>query len=164
MRHTGKTPPPYTPPPILSPMRSGTGLFSRVYWRPQLTAAAGPGLLSTSLPAAKLSQLQQEPIAEEVQPIAQPKVEPTVQPTVTQPYMQRQQSLLQTQQSLLQTQPSIVESVTQEEAEPQVPPAPETDIQPHINIGTDHQASLPALKSKKLCGMISLSSLMYRVI
>ena len=30
MEHSGSTPPPYTPPPMLSPMRSGSGLFCAV--------------------------------------------------------------------------------------------------------------------------------------
>ena len=124
VRHTGKTPPPYTPPPILSPMRSGTGLFRGVHWRPHSANSS----LSTSLPATKITSLQQEAIPEEP-----PQVEPPAQiePEVT-----------------LKTEPSIVEPVVEEEeAAPDVPAAPETDTQPHINIGPDHQASLPALRS-----------------
>lgn len=118
--HTGRTPPPYTPPPILSPMRSGTGLFYGIMHRPSL------GGLSASMPATKLSsQLRQQdsvPCDESV--------------------------------AIEQRQPEPVSEVIPAEStdvvaeEESIPPPPETDIQPHINIGTSHQASLPVVQSK----------------
>jgi len=51
--HSGRTPPPYTPPPILSPMRSGTGLFCGLR-----RLSSGP--LSASLPTPKLLAMRQQ--------------------------------------------------------------------------------------------------------
>ncbi|XP_067941501.1 zinc finger protein 541-like [Watersipora subatra] len=123
VRQTGKTPPPYTPPPILSPMRIGTGLFRGPYWRPPVASGAS---LSASLPATKISSLQQEPITEE-------------------PDQAVEHDDFQTHASTVE--PVVIEENSIEPViEPQLNPPPETDIQPHINIGPEHQATLPALR------------------
>lgn len=123
-RSTGKTPPPYTPPPILSPMRNGTGLFHGISYRP-LTG------LSASLPAAKLSMLlrQQDSMPEDSAPVE-------FQPLQHQP------------EAVPEVEPAEAEEKAAEEEV--LPPPLETDIQPHINIGHNHQATLPTLRSKCL--------------
>lgn len=159
-RHTGKTPPPYTPPPILSPIRSGTGLFYSLYHRQQ---SANGGGLSASLPAGRLStQLRrEESIAEESEasldvvktdsvsasmssehsPVA--RVTAAISKTDLQPEVQRQPF----------EEPQVAEAESHEmksqgSNEEEAPPPLETDIQPHINIGPGHQAALPTLMSK----------------
>ena len=83
--------------------------------------------LSASLPATKISSLQQEPITEE-------------------PDQAVEHDDFQTHASTVE--PVVIEENSIEPViEPQLNPPPETDIQPHINIGPEHQATLPALRS-----------------
>lgn len=49
-----------------------------------------------------------------------------------------------------QVHPLQVETPVEPVADESIPPPPETDIQPHINIGDSHQAALPTLRSKLL--------------
>jgi len=164
-RHPSRTPPPYTPPPILSPIRSGTGLFHGIY-RPQGTPSTAPSAstanLSTSLPAPRLAQLKHTPIPEEDQlqeedplqlepsqppPVSLPVSLPVPQPLLTFQVKAEAVELTAPTESLVQQHadaPACVDS----DSVPEVPPAPVTDTQPHINIGTGHQATLPTLRSE----------------
>ncbi|KAF6035020.1 hypothetical protein EB796_006675 [Bugula neritina] len=165
-RHPSRTPPPYTPPPILSPIRSGTGLFHGIY-RPQGTPSTAPSAstanLSTSLPAPRLAQLKHTPIPEEDQlqeedplqlepsqppPVSLPVSLPVPQPLLTFQVKAEAVELTAPTESLVQQHadaPACVDS----DSVPEVPPAPVTDTQPHINIGTGHQATLPTLRSNR---------------
>ena len=53
--HKGNTPPPYTPPPMLSPIRSGSGLFWNIQ-RPPMTPMTAPVTPRTSLLAMSRSK------------------------------------------------------------------------------------------------------------
>ncbi|XP_046375534.2 transcriptional-regulating factor 1-like isoform X3 [Haliotis rufescens] len=100
-RLRGSTPPPYTPPPMLSPIRSGSGLF----W---------------TLPGIK-------PITPRSAPIT-PKLS------------------LANRRASHGHKPEAIPEVVEEEQE-EAPP--ETDIQPHVNVGTQYQAELPAYNSDR---------------
>ena len=155
VRHTGKTPPPYTPPPILSPLRSGTGLFCATYAR---SNSMGP--LSASLPATKFSQLKQQmSIPEEPSSIVTEASSTIILSSQTQqhpsPALTAEPLMMVAKTEPVVVLPSVelqvhtpVESRTEKVADESIPPPPETDIQPHINIGDNHQASLPSLRSK----------------
>ncbi|CAN7995374.1 unnamed protein product [Ixodes hexagonus] len=70
--HKGTTggaasPPPYTPPPMLSPLRSGSGLFWHVYSGPR---SAGPTTPHTGTPRGGCSVLGEAPLSDEEEELA----------------------------------------------------------------------------------------------
>ncbi|GAB6021741.1 hypothetical protein CHUAL_004319 [Chamberlinius hualienensis] len=93
------SPPPYTPPPMLSPVRSGPGLFWHVL--------SGSGSLT-------------------------PKSAPVTPGRFSNCYTSASVTI--------DTIPVVAEETT--DSEP-----PETDIQPHVNIGASFQANLPSFRT-----------------
>ncbi|XP_013389123.1 ELM2 and SANT domain-containing protein 1 [Lingula anatina] len=124
-KKTGHTPPPYTPPPMLSPVRSGSGLFWSIQPHPlrPVTPKSAPvtpkirrgsfGLSHSVGGVTSWSGLIQtkEPIKEEEDEEEEEEEE---------------------------------EEGTEVEEETQIEPPPETDIQPHVNIGPQYQADVPS--------------------
>ncbi|XP_052057998.1 uncharacterized protein LOC127698551 isoform X3 [Mytilus californianus] len=99
--HKGNTPPPYTPPPMLSPIRSGSGLFWTIQ-KPPMTPMTAPITPRTSI----LSMSRNGSIG-------------SAQPDVSKPELP-------------------------DDEEP-----PETDILPHVNIGSQYQAEIPPFNCRK---------------
>lgn len=101
---TGNTPPPYTPPPMLSPVRSGSGLF------------------------CSLSGFAHVPITPKSAPLTP------------------RNSLLMSARSVSSIKSSDIGDIAEEE-EPQPEESaeapPETDVLPHVNIGSQYQAEVP---------------------
>ncbi|XP_069118221.1 transcriptional-regulating factor 1-like isoform X2 [Argopecten irradians] len=104
----GNTPPPYTPPPMLSPIRSGSGLFCSMY-KPvtPMSAPIAPRSLQSVSSRGSIGNFDQ-----------------------------------------------VLKMDEEEEEEaplPQEPeePAPETDVQPHVNIGSQYQAEIPPFNSSR---------------
>ncbi|GAB1604556.1 hypothetical protein Ahia01_000737100, partial [Argonauta hians] len=95
------SPPPYTPPPMLSPVRSGPGLFCNIQTRP-----VSPRLSSNL--SARL------------------------------PILNRRTSI---------GTPSQETPVSDDSTETEAPP--ETDILPHVNVGSNYQAELPHFSSNR---------------
>lgn len=131
-------------------MRSGTGLYGRLYGRPHTAGAS----LFSSLPTAKLLQLKQqmsipeEPssldvvadiASEQARQLEEERVLPPIPSHITQPVKIQSPEAMQ-----------IVEPVVEEEEKDTGPPPPPTDIKPKINVGNEHQATLPTLRSKLL--------------
>ncbi|XP_034326291.2 transcriptional-regulating factor 1 isoform X3 [Magallana gigas] len=99
---TGNTPPPYTPPPMLSPIRSGPGLF------------------------CSLSGYPHVPITPKSAPLTP------------------RNSLLMSARSC-SIKSDIGDIAEEEEPQPEEAsePPPETDVLPHVNIGSQYQAEIP---------------------
>ncbi|XP_021343054.1 uncharacterized protein LOC110443261 isoform X2 [Mizuhopecten yessoensis] len=103
----GNTPPPYTPPPMLSPIRSGSGLFWSMY----------------------------KPVT--------PKSAP-VTPRSLQLGMSSRGSLGHFDPVMKMEEEDDEEVPIPQESEEA---APETDVQPHVNIGSQYQVEIPPFNS-----------------
>lgn len=105
------SPPPYTPPPMLSPVRSGPGLFWHI-----ISGSMTPksGTIAPKFVYSRKSSVEMK--AEKEEPFNQSS---TVAQTPTTAY------------------------------EPYDCEIPETDIQPHVNIGPTFQARIPAFNKNK---------------
>ena len=103
------SPPPYTPPPMLSPVRSGPGLFWHII-SGSMTPKSG-----TITPKFVYSRKSSVEVKEKEEPFSQ--------------------------SSVAQTPTTAYEPFDCE--------IPETDIQPHVNIGPNFQARIPAFNKNK---------------
>ncbi|XP_033734969.1 uncharacterized protein LOC117323697 isoform X2 [Pecten maximus] len=106
----GNTPPPYTPPPMLSPIRSGSGLFCSMY----------------------------KPVTPMSAPVA---------PRSLQQGMSSRGSIGHFDQVMKMEEEDEEEAPLPQESEE---PAPETDVQPHVNIGSQYQAEIPPFNSSRV--------------
>ncbi|CAG2228782.1 unnamed protein product [Mytilus edulis] len=107
--HKGNTPPPYTPPPMLSPIRSGSGLFWSIQ-KPPMTPMTAPLTPRTSI----LSMSRNSSIGS--------------------------------------AQPDVPKQEIPDDEEP-----PESDILPHVNIGSQYQAEIPPFNSRKKEALMCIS-------
>ncbi|XP_062577324.1 transcriptional-regulating factor 1-like isoform X1 [Saccostrea cucullata] len=103
----GNTPPPYTPPPMLSPIRSGSGLFCSLSGYIPITPKSAP--------------------------------------------LTPRNSLLLSARSISSLKSDIGDIQEEEEPQPEaaVEPPPETDVLPHVNIGSQYQAEIPPFNENR---------------
>ncbi|CAH1792207.1 unnamed protein product [Owenia fusiformis] len=114
-KKTHTTPPPYTPPPMLSPVRSGSGLF----WSLKPVTPTS-GSLTPRFNQSRRSSLSNS--------------------------LNMSGSISQSNSglNLSGNLASVTEIEDKEILEEEIDQPPETDIQPHVNIGPNYQAAIPS--------------------